>query len=108
MIWLFLKIASPRDRAYTRERRSGARQAEMRIRCPRCQWQPSKTSTWSCLWQDTPEPPFDACGTIWNTFDTHGRCPGCAHQWVWTTCHACEVASLHSDWYETAGHARES
>ena len=48
----------------------------------------------------TPEPFFEACGTVWNTFATHGRCPGCSHQWRWTTCLRCQEPSLHVDWYE--------
>ena len=30
---------------------------------------------------------------------TRGRCPGCQHQWQWTTCLSCGVASLHEHWY---------
>jgi len=71
-----------------------------RIRCPRCFWQPTRSSLWGCVCTGTPEPPFDACGTIWNTFDTRGRCPGCSHQWIWTSCLRCGVASRHEDWYE--------
>jgi hypothetical protein len=71
-----------------------------RIRCPRCEWQPAPTSTWCCHVEGSPEPPFSACGTIWNTFDTHGRCPGCSHQWTWTSCLRCGEFSLHEDWYE--------
>ena len=51
--------------------------------------------------EDTPEPPFDGCGTSWNTFLTRGRCPGCRHQWQWTSCLRCHGWSLHEDWYET-------
>ena len=71
-----------------------------RIRCPRCQWRPTASSRWFCVSGRSPEPPFDACGTAWNTFDTRGRCPGCSHQWVWTTCLRCAVASKHEEWYE--------
>src|SRR5262245_20048283 len=71
-----------------------------RIRCPLCHWRPSASSMWSCHGQGTPEPPFDGCGTSWNTFDTRGRCPGCSHQWRWTTCLRCQQWSLHEDWYE--------
>jgi len=70
------------------------------IRCPRCAWRPSASSLWYCDWVDTPEPFFEGCGTAWNTFLTRGRCPGCAHQWQWTSCHRCEEWSLHDDWYE--------
>jgi hypothetical protein len=71
-----------------------------RIRCPLCEWRPTPASTWCCVGQGTPEPPFQWCGTIWNTFSTRGRCPGCAHQWKWTSCLRCGGFSLHEDWYE--------
>ena len=74
-----------------------------RIRCPLCFWQPSASSRWTCqCGGGTPEPPFDACGTVWNTFDTRGKCPGCAHQWIWTTCLHCQVSSRHEEWYDEA------
>ena len=62
-----------------------------RIRCA--------SSRWHCLVFGTPDPPFDACGAVWNTFSTGGRCPGCGHQWRWTTCLRCQQHSLHKDWY---------
>ena len=71
-----------------------------RIRCPLCDWRPRRSSTWCCVVQGTPEPPFEWCGTSWNTFSTRGRCPGCAHQWKWTSCLRCHGFSLHEDWYE--------
>lgn len=72
-----------------------------RIRCPLCSWRPSKTSQWCCMCgDDIPEPFFEGCGTFWNTFLTRGCCPGCLHQWQWTSCLRCEQASLHDDWYE--------
>ena len=71
-----------------------------RIRCPHCQWRPLLGSRWSCLCINTPEPPFRACGMLWNTFSTRGRCPGCSHQWRWTSCLHCQRWSLHDDWYE--------
>ena len=70
------------------------------IRCPLCGWHPTATSRWCCFCDGTPEPFFEACGTVWNTFSTQGRCPGCSHQWQWTTCLQCGEASLHVDWYE--------
>jgi hypothetical protein len=73
------------------------------IRCPVCEWRPSPASRWLCLWIDTPEPLFPACGTAWNTFTTHGRCPGCGHQWQWTSCLRCGEWSRHVDWYEETG-----
>jgi hypothetical protein len=75
------------------------------IRCPVCAWRPSPASRWRCECGGTPEPPFAACGTVWNTFETRGRCPGCQHQWQWTTCHDCLSASPHEDWYAGTGDA---
>ena len=71
-----------------------------RIRCPLCRWQPTPSSVWSCYGAGTPEPPFGGCGTEWNTFSTAGRCPGCQHQWQWTSCLRCGGWSLHDDWYD--------
>jgi hypothetical protein len=74
-----------------------------RIRCPLCSWRPSPSSTWQCVTgPGSPEPPFIGCGTSWNTFATRGRCPGCAHQWRWTSCLRCSGWSPHGDWYEEA------
>ncbi|HKB09562.1 MAG TPA: hypothetical protein VKD69_02870 [Vicinamibacterales bacterium] len=72
------------------------------IRCPLCRWRPSAASRWSCDWTeiDSPEPFFNACGTEWNTFATRGRCPGCGHQWRWTSCLRCGQWSPHEEWYE--------
>ena len=70
-----------------------------RIRCPLCAWQPEPSTLWACECQGTPEPTFRSCGTLWNTFATGGKCPGCAHQWKWTSCPRCEQWSLHQDWY---------
>ena len=71
-----------------------------RIRCPLCDWHPTPSSVWFCYGAGTPEPMFQACGTEWNTFATGGRCPGCQHQWRWTSCLRCAGWSLHEDWYE--------
>jgi hypothetical protein len=73
----------------------------LRVRCPLCHWRPSAESLSYCQSEDTPEPPFNACGTAWNTFLTRGKCPGCGHQWKWTSCLRCHEASLHEDWYES-------
>ena len=70
------------------------------IRCPLCNWRPSLSSRWCCNVGGTPEPPFEGCGMVWNTFSTQGRCPGCSHQWQWTSCLRCGKSSLHKDWYE--------
>jgi hypothetical protein len=61
-----------------------------RIRCPRCAWEPAKDDRWRC------EP---GCGHVWNTFDTHGVCPGCNTQWAETVCLRCHQWSRHDDWY---------
>jgi hypothetical protein len=70
------------------------------IRCPVCAWRPSASSEWCCVWTDGPEPFFAACGTVWNTFATAAVCPGCRHQWQWTSCLRCGEWSPHADWYE--------
>jgi hypothetical protein len=74
--------------------------ADEDIRCPLCGWRPGPASRWCCECVDTPEPFFDACGTVWNTFATRGRCPGCQHQWQWTTCLSCLKSSPHEAWYQ--------
>jgi hypothetical protein len=72
-----------------------------RIRCPLCEWRPNRSHTWQCITgPGNPEGSFIGCGTSWNTFATRGRCPGCAHQWRWTSCLRCSEWSLHVDWYE--------
>jgi hypothetical protein len=70
------------------------------IRCPVCGWRPTASSLWCCAGLGTPEPYFAGCGMLWNTFSTHGECPGCHHRWQWTSCLRCEQWSLHEDWYE--------
>jgi hypothetical protein len=70
------------------------------IRCPQCHWRPAPSSRWCCDCVGTPEPFFEGCGTVWNTFSTRGRCPGCSHQWGWTSCLQCHQASRHADWYD--------
>ena len=71
-----------------------------RIRCPHCRWQPERGSRWLCYPAGAPEFFFGGCGASWNTFDTRGRCPGCSHQWRFTSCLACSKWALHDDWYE--------
>ena len=71
-----------------------------KIRCPKCKWQPKASSLWYCIAADYPEYFYEACGNAWNTFDTRGKCPGCNHQWRWTSCLSCTEWSLHEDWYE--------
>ncbi|MGI9036028.1 MAG: hypothetical protein ACR2GD_08315 [Pyrinomonadaceae bacterium] len=71
-----------------------------RIRCPHCRWQPTPASLWFCADCEYPENFFAGCGTMWNTFETGGRCPTCAHQWRWTSCLACGSFSPHENWYQ--------
>lgn len=71
-----------------------------RIRCPVCRWRPRASDLWSCADCGYPEHFYGGCGTVWNTFDTRGLCPGCGHQWRWTSCLICWEWSPHEDWYE--------
>jgi hypothetical protein len=97
----FLK-QSPLSDVFTREaERRDPDDAFGRIRCPLCDWHPTASSLWCCWHDGAPEPFFHGCGTLWNTFSTRGKCPGCAHQWRWTSCHRCGEWSRHDDWYET-------
>lgn len=62
----------------------------VKIYCPTCAWHPRAHHRWAC----------DAvCGTTWNTFETHARCPGCHKQWRETQCLSCHVYSPHDEWY---------
>jgi hypothetical protein len=70
-----------------------------RIRCPQCRWQPKPHHRWFCTDMGHPEYFFAGCGTSWNTFTTRGLCPGCRHQWRYTSCIRCGQMSLHDDWY---------
>ena len=88
------------DRTDT-ERRPDDEDDFSRIRCPLCGWQPNRSSVWQCITgAGNPEPSFTGCGTAWNTFATRGLCPGCGHQWRWTSCLRCAGWSLHVEWYE--------
>lgn len=71
-----------------------------KIYCPRCEWAPGALDRWVC------EP---GCRTVWNTFETRGRCPGCGKQWRITQCIQCMMRSLHEQWYhEDAERVAES
>jgi hypothetical protein len=72
----------------------------VRVRCPHCAWQPTAGDRWTCAKQGPPEN-YLGCGTIWNTFSTRGRCPGCDHQWQWTCCPKCDAWARHDEWYTT-------
>jgi hypothetical protein len=62
----------------------------MKIYCPLCAYEPRPHDRWVCQ---------PGCGTIWNTFETGGRCPGCQRRWADTCCPACLRWSPHEDWY---------
>lgn len=67
--------------------------AEVKIACPKCDWEPQPNDTWSC-----------SCGHDWHTFDTGGRCPSCNKTWEDTQClgpwaGGCSQWSPHLDWY---------
>ncbi|KQY88934.1 hypothetical protein ASD35_15540 [Pelomonas sp. Root1444] len=61
------------------------------IACPDCNWRPDHLDRWEC----DPE-----CGALWNTFWTHGICPGCAKHWQETQCLHCGKISPHPKWYK--------
>lgn len=64
------------------------------ISCPKCGWEPHNEDMWVC----------DMCRTRWNTFQTHGQCPGCGKQFIDTQCArskgGCGQWSLNADWYK--------
>jgi hypothetical protein len=81
------QAGSPQDQEVDRDRQTpdnGGR----RIRCPRCEWEPSRQHMWVC-----------ACRHEWNTFDTAGVCPACQRQWLDTQCPRCHTWSPHLSWY---------
>ncbi|GLR16413.1 hypothetical protein [Portibacter lacus] len=67
---------------------------EVKIMCPKCDWEPDGGSWWMC-----------ECGHSWNTFETTGRCPKCKKIWQDTQCpgpgvpNGCGEWSPHIDWY---------
>ena len=75
------------------------------IFCPKCKWRPKPASRWWCT------PRMGGCGTVWNTFDTHGACPKCSWKWIITACLSCRQFSPHEEWYHEpigeSGVARE-
>ena len=97
---LFVKDDRASDRLTVKVSEPDHDEAFGAIRCPLCSWRPSLSSRWCCDCVGTPEPFFEGCGMVWNTFSTRGCCPGCSHQWRWTSCFRCHKWSLHKDWYE--------
>ena len=99
LLWLFQETLKPEKPTETRQEDLEVTDFS-RIRCPLCKWQPNKSNRWYCADCGYPEDFHDGCGTSWNTFTTRGLCPGCGHQWRWTTCLRCQRWSRHADWYE--------
>jgi hypothetical protein len=97
--WL-LKRESTLDVDTTIDEHLDTHEGRARVRCPLCVWRPPESSRWCCLRTPSPEGFFGGCGTMWNTFSTRGRCPGCRYQWRWTKCLRCSGWSRHEDWYE--------
>jgi hypothetical protein len=60
------------------------------IYCPKCEWAPGPHDRWMC---------HPGCLTVWNTFETRARCPGCQKQWQVTACLRCHAFSPHEDGY---------
>lgn len=102
LFWLLQKkiSTSTKDALTTKQELEKEKIGFNRIRCPLCEWRPSKFSRWVCSDCENPEYFYSACGTVWNTFTTQGLCPGCKHQWRWTSCLSCSQWSLHETWYE--------
>ena len=93
--------ANPSDEGETKPVTDRADEADAaKIRCPLCKWHPKRDSFWVCWDCDHPEYFYSGCGMEWNTFETKGLCPGCSHQWIWTSCLQCFLWSKHEDWYE--------
>lgn len=73
-----------------------------KVRCPKCRWEPTGDADWTCT---APKGAWlHQCMTRWNTFATHGVCPGCGHQWLKTACPTCHKWSDHEAWYVFAKH----
>jgi hypothetical protein len=99
-IWmLFRKSADDKQGHVEKLEGSDAAKSTRSIRCPLCKWSPDRSSRWTCWDCGHPEYFYNGCGTEWNTFDTRGVCPTCAHPWIWTSCLSCWSWSKHEDWY---------
>jgi hypothetical protein len=99
LVFMLFQPSSPQETINPDEIESDEEKRYQGIRCPECKWKPNATSLWYCGDCVYPEGFFDGCGMEWNTFDTGGKCPGCGHQWRWTSCLSCFVWSRHDDWY---------
>jgi phage FluMu protein Com len=87
---LLLKDDAGRGRIPTTQEKDATGSGRVRIRCPRCGWEPRAEDRWIC-----------SCLHVWNTFDTGGICPACGRKWFETRCPRCKEWSPHADWYET-------
>ena len=61
------------------------------VACPRCGYVPVTGESWRC----SP----DGCGALFDTFETHAKCPRCDATFSWTACPACGKISAHRAWY---------
>jgi hypothetical protein len=66
------------------------------IYCPKCHWEPDGKPYWR-----------RNCGTVWDTFSTGARCPGCQKVWGYTICpkkpDGCGSRDPHLGWYHGLG-----
>jgi hypothetical protein len=85
---LFLKGDRVPPGGRTLPKLDGSRAGRVKIRCPRCGFEPRKNTLWSCT-----------CFHRWNTFETGGICPSCQKQWLETQCPRCKAWSPHESWY---------
>ena len=99
VFWLFQKSVNPAEIAESLAQAGEGEAPFTRIRCLGCHWQPRSDDLWYCGDCGHPEYFFEGCGMEWNTFATRGLCPGCLHQWRYTSCLECEAWSPHEDWY---------
>ena len=62
---------------------------DVKIACPKCDWEPDGQPYWMC----------DECATTFDTFETTAICPGCRKHFEETQCIDCKEFSPHLDWY---------
>lgn len=100
---LFQKSLTPGEAANKHAQTDEEDAPPRRVRCPLCHWQPRSSDLWYCGDCGHPEYFFAGCGMMWNTFTTRGLCPGCLHQWRYTSCLRCAAWSPHEEWYGDEG-----
>lgn len=101
-LWLFQRGLTTDEQADVLDESEEDDAGRGRVRCPLCGWRPASSSRWYCADCGPPEFFYGGCGSVWNTFDTRGVCPGCNHRWRWTSCLYCAGWSPHEDWYAPA------